>query len=286
MQAVAGGRLLERRTPEIAYLTPAALQGHAWLRCAFTTRQTDAVAGGFGLADNRCSPHVVSGHREALLKALGLEEATLHTVRQAHGNSVCVVDSVALQNGLAGVEADALVTTLPNAALGVLTADCLSIALYALHTPLVALVHAGRRGTFRLVTRAAISVIKWQCGVDPAHLHALLGPAIGACCHDLDDRAVHPFQERFPDWQSFIKPNERYRDAARPWTMSLTAANEGQLLAAGVPPAQIEIASPCTWCHDQYFYSHRAEGPKAGRDMAVIGMRQHGKPTLLGSREK
>ena len=279
MQAVAEERLLWHRTPEGAYLTPAALQDHAWLRCAFTTRQTDSAAGGFNLSYDRGPRHVVSRHRETLLKALDLEESTLHTVRQVHGNRVCVVDSAALQNGLAGVEADALVTTLPNTALGVLAADCLPIVLYALHTPLVALVHAGRTGTLHLVARAAISAIKRQFGVDPAHLRALLGPAIGACCYDLDDRAVHPFQERFPDWQRFIKPSEGHRNAARPWMMNLAAANAGQLLAAGIPPAQIEFVSPCTQCYHEHFHSHRAQGPKAGRGMAIIGIRHHGEPT-------
>jgi copper oxidase (laccase) domain-containing protein len=60
--------------------------------------------------------------------------------------------------------------------------------------------------------------------------------------------------------------------------MSLTAANEGQLLAAGIPPPHIETVSPCTQCHQQHFYSHRAEGPAAGRGMAVIGIRRNGKP--------
>ena len=278
MQAVAEERLLWYRTSEVAYLIPAAIQGHAWLRCAFTTRRTESATDGFNLSYDRGPRHVVSRHREALLKALGLEGSALHTVRQVHGNRVCVVDSAALQNGLAGVEADALVTTQPNAALGILAADCLPIVLYALHTPLVALVHAGRMGTSHLVTRAAIGVIKQQFGVHPTQLHALLGPAIGACCYDLDDRAVRPFQKRFPDWPRFIKPSERHRDTVRPWTMSLTAANEGQLLAAGVPPSHIETVSPCTQCHHQHFYSHRAEGPAAGRGMAVIGIRRNGKP--------
>ena len=286
MQAVADGRLLWWRTPEAAYLTPVALQGHAWLRCAFTMRQTDSATGGFNLSYDRGLRHAVSRHRAALLKALDLEGSTLHTVRQVHGNRVYVVDAAALQNSRAGVEADALITTLPGAALGVLAADCLPIVLYALHTPLVALVHAGRMGTFHLVTRAAIGAIKRQFGVAPGQLHALLGPAIGACCYDLDDHAVRPFQERFPDWQLFIKPNERHRDTARPWTMSLTAANEGQLLAAGVPPTQLEIVSPCTQCHREYFYSHRAEGAKAGRGMAVIGIRPSGEPPHPGDSGK
>ena len=80
-------------------------------------------------------------------------------------------------------------------------------------------------------------------------------------------------KKRFPDWQRFIKPSEIHRDAGRPWKMSLTAANEMQLLAEGIPQAHIETVSPCTKCHREHFFSHRAEGPTGGRGMAIAGIR-------------
>ena len=279
MQAVTEGRLRWSSTPDAAYLTPTATQGHPWLRCAFTTRGTPLETGGFNLSYDRGTRHAVGKHRAALLKALGLEGSTLYTVRQVHGNRVHIVDSEVRQRGLdgvAGVEADALVTHLPETPLGVLAADCLPIVLYALHTPLVAVVHAGRMGTFHRVAGAVLSVIKRRFGVRGARMHALLGPAIGACCYDLDDCAAGPFRKRFRDWKLFIKPSEMSKDTGRPWTMSLTAANEIQLLAGGIPQAQIETVSPCTQCHCEHFYSHRAEGPTAGRGMAIVGIRSDG----------
>jgi YfiH family protein len=237
------------------------------------------ATGGFNLSYDRGTRHVVGKHRAALLKALGLEGSTLYTVRQIHGNRVHIVDSEARQRGLdgvAGVEADGLVTHLPDTALGILAADCLPIVLYALDTPLVAVVHAGRMGTFHRVAGSVLNAIKHRFGVRAARMQALLGPAIGSCCYDLDDRAAGPFQERFRDWKLFIKPSETYRDTSRPWTMSLTTANEIQLLAGGIPQAQIETVSPCTQCHCEHFYSHRAEGPTAGRGMAIVGIRSDG----------
>ena len=276
MQAVAEGRLSWSCTPDAAYLMPTATQGHPWLQCAFTTRGTYPATGGFNLSYDRGRRQVVDKRRAALLKALGLEGASLYTVRQVHGNRVHVVDSEGQRGGLdgvAGVEADALVTHLPDTALGVLAADCLPIVLYALDTPLVAVVHAGRMGTFRRVAVTALSAIRRRFGVSAAQMQALLGPAIGACCYNLDDRAAGPFQERFRDWKLFIKPSEMGKDTDRPWAMSLTAANELQLLSEGIPQAQIEIVSPCTKCHCEHFFSHRAEGPTAGRGMAIVGIR-------------
>ena len=279
MQAVTERRLRWDTTPDACYLAPASAQGDPWLRCAFTTRGSHLPAGGFNLSYGRGNRRVVDKHRAALLKALGLEGSTLYTVRQVHGNGVHIVDAETRKRGpdsVACVEADALVTHLPDTALGVLIADCLPIVLYATDTPLVAVAHAGRMGTFHSVAGAVLSVIRHRFGVSASRMHALLGPAIGPCCHDLDDRAVGPFQKRFRDWKQFIKPQGMHKDTERPWTMSLTAANEMQLLAAGVPEAQIETVSPCTKCHCEHFFSYRAEGPAAGRGMAIAGIRNDG----------
>jgi hypothetical protein len=80
-------------------------------------------------------------------------------------------------------------------------------------------------------------------------------------------RAVGPFQERFADWQQYFIPRGPGR-----WTMDLIAANTAQLQAAGVPPEHIQAAHICTVCHNQHFYSHRAEGREAGRGMAVVSL--------------
>lgn len=279
MQAVIEGRLRRTTTPDADYLTPASTEGHPWLRCAFTARGAHLAPDGFNLSYDRGSRRKVDDNRAALLRALGLKDSTLYTVRQVHGNNVHVVDPQVRQSrseSRARVEADALVTHLPDTALGVLAADCLPIVLYSLDFPVVAVVHAGRVGTFHRVVAAVLSVIKRRFGVHAARMQALLGPAIGGCCYDLDDRAAGPFQERFPDWTRFIKSPDKYKDRDRPWRMSLTAANETQLLATGIPQTQIETVSPCTRCHSDHFFSHRAEGPRAGRGMAIAAIRNGG----------
>ena len=279
MQAVTEGRLLWGCTDTAPYLTPAVTQGHPWLRCAFSARGNRSEAGEFNLSYDRGTRPVVERRRATLLRALQLEGSTLHTVRQVHGNGVHVVDAEVDRRGpggLAGTEGDALVTRVPQAALGVLIADCLPIILYALDTPLVAAVHAGRMGTFHRVASMTLDVIEQRSGVNAARMQALLGPAVGACCYDLDDRAAEPFQEHFRDWQQFIWPSRARQNTGRPWAMSLTAANRLQLLAAGIPQAQIETVSPCTKCHREHFFSHRAEGMGAGRGMAIVGIRRHG----------
>ena len=264
---LAAGRLLWRETATVTYLEPAALSASPALRCAFTTRHAGRSGQALNLSFDKGEPSEVLANRQRVLQALGLDQAPLCTVRQVHGNQVCIVDAAALQRGLTGVEADTLVTNLPNVVLGVLIADCLPVVLYALDTPVVAVVHAGRMGTYHRVVQHTIEVIAHRFATPPAEIHAVLGPAIGACCYTLDARAVGPFQECFPTWKQFFIPC-----GPEHWTMDLLAANTLQLQDAGVSAAHIATASVCTACQNQDLYSHRAEGQEAGRGIAIVAL--------------
>jgi polyphenol oxidase len=267
MPTLADGRLLWRETATVTYLEPLVLSAHPRLRCAFTTRHAGRSGQSLNLSFDKGERTAVLAHWQHVLQALDLEQTTLCTVRQVHGNQVCIVDAAMLQRGLMGIAAAALVTHLAQVALGVLVADCLPIVLYALDTPVIAVVHAGRMGTYQRVVQHTLESIERRFATPPAQVHAVLGPAIGACCYTLDIRAVGPFQDQFPTWEQFFIPHGSER-----WTMDLLTANTLQLQAAGVPAEQIDTASICTACHKHDLYSHRAEGQEAGRGMAIVAL--------------
>jgi copper oxidase (laccase) domain-containing protein len=49
------------------------------------------------------------------------------------------------------------------------------------------------------------------------------------------------------------------------------------LLDAGLAPRAIQIVPGCTQCQTDLFFSHRASQGRAGRMMAVIGIRKVGR---------
>lgn len=259
---------MRHETGAVTYLEPTVLRTHPHLRCGFTTRHAGRTGQPLNLSFDRGERAAVLANRQQVLQAMGLERAPLYTVRQVHGNAVCVVDTAALQHGLGSVAADALVTALPEVALGVLVADCLPVVLYTHDTPVIGVVHAGRMGTLQRVVQRAVQAITQHFGLVPGVLHAVLGPAIGACCYALDIYAVGPFQQQFANWAQFFRSHTPAR-----WTMDLLAANRLQLLEAGLPADHIVSASLCTVCHRHDLYSHRAEGQAAGRGMAIIARR-------------
>jgi YfiH family protein len=178
-----------------------------------------------------------------------------------------VVDDHALTHGLAGIEADALATALPHVPIGVLAADCLPIVLYSARPRALAVVHAGRMGTYHRVALHTLMVLQQRFAVEPAQVQVIIGPGIGGCCYRLDHRAIDPFRERFADWESYCLPQSPGR-----WTMDLVRANRAQLEAAGVQAAHIWSAEMCTVCHCAHLFSHRAEGASAGRGMGVAAI--------------
>ena len=267
MQAVEEGRYIRHITSDVAYLEPASLSQDDPLRCAFTLRHAGTSGRVLNLSFDRGQRAEVAANRQRVLQAMGLGRMALHAVRQVHGSQVCVVDEATVQRGLHGIEADALVTTLPATPLGVLVADCLPIIVYGFAPPVLAVIHAGRMGTYHRIVHHVLEVIRDRVGTEPGQLRAILGPAIGVCCYRLDLRAVGPFQQRFSDWQDFFIPCD-----AQHWRMDLLAANKTQLQSAGVPASQVDAADICTVCHHQQLFSHRAEGEEAGRGMGIASL--------------
>jgi YfiH family protein len=265
--SIRDGRFDCHLTDEVAYLAPVPLAETLALRCAFTWRYAGRSGQGFNLGIDRGERSDVLANRRRLHNAMGMSQATLYTVRQVHSKTVCVVDDQALAQGLAGIEADALVTALPNVPIGVLAADCLPIVLYSARPRALAVVHAGRIGTYHRVVPQTLTVLQQRFAVIPAQVQAIIGPGIGGCCYRLDHRAIDPFRERFADWESYCLPQ-----GPGLWTMDLVRANRDQLEAAGVLAPHIRSADMCTVCHRAHLFSHRAEGVGAGRGMGVAVM--------------
>ncbi len=82
---------------------------------------------------------------------------------------------------------DALVTTTPDLALGVLVADCVPVLLADPRARVVATAHAGRVGLLGGVLESVVDAMR-SAGARPERIRAALGPAAGPCCYEVPDR--------------------------------------------------------------------------------------------------
>ncbi len=177
-------------------------------------------------------------------------------LKQVHGASVCT----APWGGTP--PADAAIATAPRLLLAIETADCLPVLLVDPDRRLAGAAHAGWRGTAAGVVRAAVLALV-EAGSDPGRLLAALGPAIGPCCYQVGDELRCAFGSA---GARFFRPGS----GGRPF-LDLRAANQAQLLDAGVVESHMFTVDECTACLTERYYSYRRDGAGAGRMISFVG---------------
>jgi len=216
--------------------------------------------------------------------SLGLTEERVASAHQVHSNRVVVVTTQ--DGGQVVPAADALVTDTPGLALLLRFADCQPIILYDPVRHALGLVHAGWRGLAQGIARRAVEMMQEAYGTNPPDLLTGLGPAIGPCCYTVGDDVASALGYALPDWRKVMTPDP----SGTGWRLDLPAANAQQLAAAGVRGRRMEQARLCTACHNDEFFSHRADNGKTGRFAAVAclpaGEKAYSRPAVAQPRQE
>lgn len=239
---------------------------------AFTTRLGGVSTGvfsslnlGVNLGDK---PDSVYKNFDVLTVALGTKKERLVFSRQVHGNRVRTVgEKDFLGNVLSPIahEADALVTAQPNVPLLVFVADCIPILLWDSKTGAVGAVHAGWRSTVQDIVGHAIAKL---CALrsDPRNIRAAIGPGIGFCCFETGPDVAGAVCGLLGDSAKSCMGAGQ----AGKYKIDLKAVNRLLLIRSGVPADQINVATQCTMCMPDLFWSHRATGGVRGSQAAMI----------------
>jgi len=139
---------------------------------------------------------------------------------------------------------DALCTDVRGIGLLIRQADCQAVLLHDPQRRAVAALHVGWRGNAANLPGSAVARMALEFNTRPAHLRAVISPALGPCCGE------------FRGWQDLLPPNlHGYRLPGN--FFDFQAITRDQLTAAGVKRESIEILQLCTVCTPNYF-SHRA----------------------------
>ena len=267
-----GFRWVERRG--VFSLAGEALGSFPFVDHAFCSRWRGISEGPFSSLNTSIregdGEEAVRKNGEILSAAFDLPVKRFVTVRQVHGNRIVHFESI--EEGSRLLEADGIITTCEDLAVGIKTADCVPILLFDPRVPAVGAIHAGWRGTASGIARGAVEAMKNAFSSKPSEMIALIGPAIGPCCYEVDE-PVHLAMAGEKGMAEFFRP---VPGRAGRWFMDLAGANAAQLAAAGLRGHQVHGAGLCTACHRRVFFSHRGEGGTTGRQINFILIRPRG----------
>jgi hypothetical protein len=223
---------------------------------------------GFHVDDD---PGAVLENRERLAAALRVSLDSFVVPQQVHKGRVEVVTADHRGRGARAHESalpatDAMITREPDTVLAVMLADCVPVIIFDPKTRAIGVAHAGWGGTLHHITRLTVEAMQSVFGTDPASVVAGAGPSIGPDTYEVGPDVADRARDEFPH-ASVLQPKGNGKFLFDLWTSNVT-----DLVDAGVPREQIEVAAVDTFVDGENFFSHRRDG-KTGRFMALAMLR-------------
>ncbi len=247
-------------------------------RAYFTTRIGGVSSGAY--ASLNMGLHVgdkkedVLQNRKKIAASLGIDPGSFVAAEQVHGAETYVVTgqeegagALDYHDSIPGV--DALITATAGLPLISFYADCVPLFFLDPVKRVVALAHAGWRGTVKKIARQTVLQMRESFSSDPADILVALGPSISRDFYEVNERVIVEFKGVFPGYKEFIV----YR-GKESYLLDLWQANMMVLEEAGIARDNILPANLCTYREDRYFYSYRREMGKTGRMASIIFLDQ------------
>jgi polyphenol oxidase len=231
------------------------------IRHAFFTREGgvsagfyESLNGGVGSQDN--ASHVAE-NRARMAASLGVAPQRFLTAYQVHSPNVVIAD--APWTSETRPRADAIVTHMPDLAIGVTTADCGPILFAEPQARVIGAAHAGWRGALTGVAEATIAAME-QLGATRGRIHAALGPMIRQRNYEVGSDLIDRFAAEDPASGPFFAAASRAGHAL----FDLGGYIAARLRRAGV--GHIEDLGLCTYADAALFYSYRRATHRAEND--------------------
>jgi YfiH family protein len=183
--------------------------------------------------------------------------ADLLTLYQVHSGEAVTV--TAPWNLGEGPKADAMATSVPQLALGILTADCAPVLFADTQAGVIGAAHAGWKGALFGVTDSAIAAME-RLGARRDRIVAAIGPCIGRPNYEVGAE----LRERFVDAAS---GNARWfvpGDRAEHFRFDLEGYVAARLEAASL--AHVEHVPACTYAREDEFFSFRRATHRGEKD--------------------
>lgn len=201
----------------------------------------------FHVGDNKKN---VKKNRNVLTRELG--ENKFAWMNQTHSTNIQSIENSGEIN-----KTDGIITSKANLTLMVMVADCIPILFYDPIQKIIAVAHAGRKGSLDNISGKMIDKMTSKFKSRPKDIIVSLGPSIQKTCYEVSQEMANDFKKT---WGKQFVVNKQFLD--------LPSLNKNQLIQTGVLSRNITISSICTHCSKDYFSYRRDK--VTGRFAGVI----------------
>lgn len=204
----------------------------------------------------------IKKNRQEILSRLNLNLDQLVCAKQVHADNVYIVGENDKGKGAANFgdaisDTDAFITREKDVALSIFTADCLPVFIIDRKNSVIALVHAGWKGTKKAILKKTIFIMRQVFRSQPKDITVFFGPAIRKCCYEVGEEFLDYFKRGIYKRRNKI-------------CLDLGEINSLQLEEIGVLVNNIFDSEICTSCQNDKFFSYRREKDSCGRQMALV----------------
>lgn len=180
---------------------------------------------------------------------------------QVHGADVRIVESEAdiTDNGK---ESDGLITSLQTTPLLIFTADCVPVVFYDKKQGVVALAHAGWRGTYGNIAGEIVNIMRNKYGCKVEDVKIIIGPSISVDNYEVS----HDLIEKF----AALEVQDYYKEVDGKHYLDLWKLNKELLKKCGILEDNIKIIDFCTVRDNDKFFSYRLDNATSKRIGTII----------------
>lgn len=213
---------------------------------------------------------IVNNSYDKICKALQIKKENIVRPYQSHTDIIKYVE----RTGIEFKDVDGLITDKKDIDLMLTFADCTPILIYDPVKRIIANVHSGWRGTVQKIGQKAVMQLKENYNSNIKDLIVCIGPCIGKCHFEVENDVKTIFENEF----NYLKRNsdiiEKSKTEDNKFFIDTTLINRLILEEIGIKKDNIIESNICTVCNYDKIHSHRAMKEKAGRNVAILGLRK------------
>lgn len=257
----------------VKYITFDIFEQFDFINCAISTKYGGVSEGiynnmnlSFSIGDTEEN---VYENYKIFSDTLGFEYINMQRGYQTHSTNVYFVNNNNIEkfsNIPQFADTDAIITDAKDVPLVTLFADCVPLFFADVENKVVAVGHAGWRGTLNFIAKEIVINMQKMYNTKKEHLYVGIGPSIHNCCFLVNDDVYQPFN-KIEQYRPYIKKvDDRY-------SIDLQNINKINLINTGlVLENNIEISLYCTCCEKDLFFSHRRDNINRGSMAGMISI--------------